>query len=66
MSSKLFASILDGYAAERDKSVIEPEKNQETELPFKGKEESKEETKDEDDPDKTQEQKAPAKKSKKK
>ena len=63
---KLFASILDGYAAERDKAVIEPEKNQETELPFKGKEESKEETKDEDDPDKTQEQKAPAKKSKKK
>ena len=43
---KLFASILDGYAAERDKAVIEPEKNQETELPFKGKEESKEETKD--------------------
>ena len=63
---KLFASILDGYAAERDKAVIEPEKNQETELPFKGKEESKEETKDEDDSDKTQEQKAPAKKSKKK
>jgi Uncharacterized protein, involved in the regulation of septum location len=63
---KLFASILDGYAAERDKAVIEPEKNQETELPFNGKEESKEETKDEDDPDKTQEQKAPAKKSKKK
>ena len=63
---KLFASILDGYAAERDKAVIEPEKNQETELPFKGKEESKEETKDEDDPDKTQEQKAPAKKGKKK
>lgn len=63
---KLFASILDGYAAERDKAVIEPEKNQETELPFKGKEESKEETKDEDDPDKTQEQKAPEKKSKKK
>ena len=63
---KLFASILDGYAAERDKAVIEPEKNQETELPFMGKEESKEETKDEDDPDKTQEQKAPAKKGKKK
>ena len=63
---KLFASILDGYAAERDKAVIEPEKNQETELPFKGKGESKEETKDEDDPDKTQEQKAPSKKSKKK
>ena len=61
---KLFASILDGYAAERDKAVIETEKNQETELPFKGKEESKEETKE--DPDKTQEQKAPAKKSKKK
>ena len=63
---KLFASILDVYAAQRDKAVIEPEKNQETELPFKGKEESKEETKDEDDPDKTQEQKASAKKSKKK
>ena len=63
---KLFASILDGYAAERDKAVIEPEKNQDTELPFKGKEESKEETKDEDNPDKTQEQKALAKKSKKK
>ena len=63
---KLFASILDGYAAEKDKAVIELEKNQETELPFKGKEESKEETKDEDDPNKTQEQKAPAKKSKKK
>lgn len=63
---KLFASILDGYVAERDKAVIEPEKNQDTELPFKGKEESKEETKDEDNPDKTQEQKALAKKSKKK
>lgn len=63
---QLFASILDGYTAERDKSVIEPEKNQEAELPFKGKEESKEETKDEDNPDKAQEQKAPAKKSKKK
>ena len=63
---KLFASILDGYAAERDKAVIEPEKNQETELPFKGKEEAKEETKDEDNPDKSQEEKAPAKKGKKK
>lgn len=63
---KLFASILDGYAAERDKATIELEKDQETELPFKGKDESKEETKAEEKSDKAQGEKTPTKKGKKK
>ena len=63
---KLFASILDGYAAEKDKAAPEVEKNLETELPFKGKDETKEETKDEEKSDKAQEEKTPTKKGKKK
>ena len=63
---KLFASILDGYAEERDKAAPKVEKNLETELPFKGKDESKEETKDEVKSDKAQEEKTSTKKGKKK
>ena len=63
---KLFASILDGYAVEKDKAAPETEKNLETELPYKGKDESKEETKDEEKSDKAQEEKTPTKKGKKK
>jgi DNA-binding cell septation regulator SpoVG len=63
---KLFASILDGYAVEKDKAAPEVEKNMETELPFKGKDESKDETKDDDKSDKAQEEKIPTKKGKKK
>jgi DNA-binding cell septation regulator SpoVG len=63
---KLFASILDGYAVEKDKVAPETEKNLEAELPFKGKDESKEESKDEDKSDKAQEEKTPTKKGNKK
>lgn len=63
---KLFASILDGYNVEKDKAAPEAEKNLETELPFKGKDESKEETKDEEKSDKAHEEKTPTKKGKKK
>ena len=63
---KLFASVLDGYAVEKDKTASEVEKNMETELPFKGKDESKKETKDEDKSDKNQEEKTSTKKGKKK
>ena len=44
---KLFSTVLDAYIAERDKAVQKPEKIQEQSLPFKGKDESKDEARDE-------------------
>ena len=63
---KLFTAILEDYSAEKDKTVQVPEKHQEDDLPFVGKDESKEETKDETKADKAQEEKTTSKRGKKK
>lgn len=75
---KLFSAILDTYAAERDKTAQEPEKIQDQSLPFKGKDEAKEESenktkkeskdssKNASKDDKTPEEKTPSKKGRKK
>lgn len=63
---KLFTAILEDYSAEKDKTVQIPEKHQEDDLPFVGKDESKEETKDETKADKAQEEKTTSKRGKKK
>lgn len=63
---KLFTAILEDYSAEKDKTVQIPEKHQEDDLPFVGKDELKEETKDETKADKTQADKTTSKRGKKK
>ena len=63
---KLFTAILEDYSAVKDKAVQIPDKAQEDDLPFVGKDESKEETKDETKADKTQAEKTTSKRGKKK